>query len=163
MACLLLSSSELEPKEYFLGLDLAVRGLMGCTPPSSSPSSSKLSPLGLVPGSKLAMPAMALGPPITSLRPLNAAGGGACAVGGAAAAIAGDRGPGMTFTLGTMGFFRVYFRLVAVGSFKGFFLGRPLFRLGGSVSPSRKKFWAPPYEKGPPGEPGIGPPGPPIA
>lgn len=113
--------------------------------------------------------AMALGPPITSLRPLNAPAGGACApVGGpaAAAAIAGDRGPGMTFTLGTMGFFRVYFLLVVVGSFKGFFLGRPLFRLGGSVSPSRKKFWAPAYEKGlcmRSGEPGTGPPGPPIA
>lgn len=111
---------------------------------------------------------MALGPPpITSLKPLNAGPGGACAVGGAAAAIAaGDKGPGMTFTLGTMGFFRVYFRLVVVGSFKGFFLGRPLFRLGGSESPSRKKFWAPAYEKGlcmRSGDPGTGPPGPPIA
>ena len=48
---------------------------------------------------------------------------------------------GLTGTPGK-GFFLTYFRLAVVGSFNGFFLGRPRLRLGGSVSESNdpKKF-----------------------
>ena len=102
----------------------------------------------------LAMAAALGSPPITFFIPLNCGGGGCAPTAPAAAAAEGVPGgapmpgDGIAFTLGTTGFLRVYFLLAVVGSLRGFFLGLPRLRFGGSVSPSKKKFWAPYAENG---------------